>query len=300
MMNPAIQIEKLTKCYGRTVGIHDVDLQVNTGEIFGYLGPNGAGKTTTIRILMDFLRADGGIAKIFGKDCRRKAAELHGEMGYLPGDLALYPRLRVHELLRFFASLRSGVDWSYVEDLAKRFQCDLDRAVGDLSQGNKQKIGVLQAFMHRPQLLVLDEPTRGLDPLVRQEFYRLLSEAKDEGRTVFLSSHVLSEVEQICDRVGIIRDGHIVAVEDVTDLKNRSLREVDIVFKTEVPPGIFRDIPNVENVAVDGCRLSCRVVGQVDPIIKKIAGLEVVDITSRQPSLQEIFLTFYGVPDHAS
>jgi ABC-2 type transport system ATP-binding protein len=204
---PALEVERLTKSYGRARGVVDLTFSVERGEVFGYLGPNGAGKTTTIRTLLDFIRPTGGRASILGLDSRRDAIAIHRRVGYLPGEFGLYERLTAHEQLTYLSSLRGGDDERSIRELAERFDLDLDVRIASLSHGNKQKVGLIQAFVHRPDVLILDEPTQGLDPLMQQAFYRLLHEARERGGTVFLSSHVMPEVEHVCDRVGIIRDG---------------------------------------------------------------------------------------------
>ena len=202
--------------------------------MFGFLGPNGAGKTTTIRVLLDLIRPTSGRALVLGRDSRRETLAIQARSGYLPGELSLYPNLTGRETLRYLANLRGGVDWDYVAALTERLDCDLERKVADLSTGNKRKVGLIQAFMHRPELLILDEPTSGLDPLVQHEFYHLLDEARDAGQTVFLSSHVLPEVQRVCDRVAFVREGELVAVEDVAELMGRAVREIEVVFAEPV------------------------------------------------------------------
>ncbi len=204
MDDMVIRTEGLTKFYGRQRGVIDVNMEVQRGEVFGYLGPNGAGKTTTIRLLLDFIRPTRGRATIFALDTHKHSRDIRRRIGHLPGELALYENLTGAELLRYTGHLRGGVEWKFVEELAARLECNLSQPIRSLSHGNKQKIGVIQAFMHKPELFILDEPTIGLDPLMQQEFYRLIAEVKAEGRTVFLSSHILPEVERVCDRVAII------------------------------------------------------------------------------------------------
>ncbi len=246
----AVVTERLTKSYGRrrSRGVVDLDLEVRTGEVFGFLGPNGAGKTTTIRVLLDLIRPTAGRALVLGRDSRRETLAIQARSGYLPGELSLYPNLTGRETLRYLASLRGGVDWDYVAALTERLDCDLERKVADLSTGNRRKIGLIQAFMHRPELLILDEPTSGLDPLVQHEFYHLLDEVRDAGQTVFLSSHVLPEVQRVCDRVAFVREGRLVAVEDVAELMGRAVREIEVVFAEPVAPSAFENVPGVTRV----------------------------------------------------
>jgi ABC-2 type transport system ATP-binding protein len=289
-----INTSKLTKFYGKRLGIEDVNLEVKRGEVFGYLGPNGAGKTTTIRTLLDFIRPTHGSATIFGLDIKRDSVNIHHRIGYLHGELELYRNLTGEDLLKYLGNLRGGLDWKYVKELAARFECDLPRRIKGLSHGNKQKLGLLQAFMHKPELLILDEPTSGLDPLMQHEFYHLLEETKKEGRTIFLSSHILPEVEKICDRVGIIRQGKLVTVETIEMLKAHSMRQLEIHFAGVVPKDRFTGIAGVRDVLVQGSVLTCNVTGLLDALIKVAAQFEVVNIISHEPTLEDIFMTFYN------
>ena len=288
-----INTAKLTKFYGKQLGIEDVDLEVKRGEVFGYLGPNGAGKTTTIRMLLDFIRPTRGSATVFDLDIRQSSVEIHRRVGYLNGELALYNDMTGEDLLKYLGNLRGGLDWKYVRELAARFECDLPRRIQGLSMGNKQKLGLLQAFMHKPELLILDEPTNGLDPLMQHQFYDLLSEIKKEGRTIFLSSHILPEVEKVCDRVGIIRQGRVVTVETIESLKSHSVRKLEIHFAGPVPKDKFISISGVRDIIVEDSILTCTVVGSLDALIKAAAQFEVVNIISREPTLEEIFMTYY-------
>lgn len=289
-----IQTEQLTKYYGRARGILDLDLCVREGEVYGYLGPNGAGKTTTIRTLLGFLCPTAGRATIFGLDTYRDAVAVHRRIGYLPGELALYPKLTGGQFLRYMASLRGVTDWAYAEHLTERLDVDLTRRVDRLSHGNRQKLGLLQAFMHRPDLLVLDEPTSGLDPLGQQTFFEMVHEARQRGQTVFLSSHILPEAERLCDRVGIIRDGRLVAVEAVAALKQKALRRIEIAFDGRVPVEEFERLTGVQNVQVIAGRLRCTVAGPLDAVIKQAARHTVIDVRSEEPGLEETFMAFYG------
>ena len=289
-----INTTKLTKYYGKQLGISEVDLAVNRGEVFGYLGPNGAGKTTTIRTLLDFIRPSGGSAAIFGLDARQSSVAIHRRIGYLNGELSLYDDMTGEDLLRYLGNLRGGLDWKYVQELAARFQCDLPRRIQGLSLGNKQKLGLLQAFMHKPELLILDEPTNGLDPLMQHEFYDLLTETKKEGCTIFLSSHILPEVEKVCDRVGIIRQGKLITVETIESLKSHSIRQLDIHFAAPVPKEKFINAPGVRDIVVEDNLLTCTVVGSLDALVKAAARFEVANIISHEPSLEDIFMTYYS------
>jgi ABC-2 type transport system ATP-binding protein len=297
--SPAILTEGLTKTYGRrrSRGIARLDLEVRPGEVFGFLGPNGAGKTTTIRVLLDLIRPTSGRALVLGRDSRRETLAIQARSGYLPGELYLYPNLTGRETLRYLGNLRGGVEWDYVAALADRLDCDLERKVADLSSGNKRKIGLIQAFMHRPELLILDEPTSGLDPLVQREFYRLLDEARETGQTVFLSSHVLPEAQRVCDRVAFIREGELVAVEDVAALTGKAVRELEVVFARPVPSAAFAGIPGVTGVVADGgeaAMLRLTVTGSLDPVLKKLAEHQVLDLVSQVPDLEDVFMTFYA------
>jgi ABC-2 type transport system ATP-binding protein len=292
-MVATIHAEGLTKFYGKERGVIDLDLEVSQGEIFGYLGPNGAGKTTTIRLLLDLLRPTRGTSRVLGKHPYSDGVGVRSDIGYLPGELALYDRLTGEQMLTYISHLRKMEGLGDAPRLAEQLELDLSRQVSDLSSGNKQKIGLVQAFMHRPELLILDEPTAGLDPLMQQEFYRLVHEAQGEGRTVFLSSHILSEVERIADRVGIIREGRMVVVEELETLKERAPRRLDLHFAAPVPAAEFADLPHVQDVSVDGSVVSCRVVGSVDALVKQAARCELKNIVSHEADLEELFLQYY-------
>ena len=247
-MNAIIETEKLTKSYGAHRGIIDVDLTVNGGEVFGFLGPNGAGKTTTIRTILDLIRPTSGRALVFGIQSSADPVAIHRRVGYIPGEFTLYDRLTAGQTLAYFANLRGGVDRAYQRELVERFEIDPSRRFKELSKGNKQKVGLVIALQHRPELLVLDEPTSGLDPLVQQSFYALVRETKAEGRTVFLSSHILSEVERTCDRVAIIREGLLVKVDTVEGLRDLAHHQVELRFSGPVPTAEFEGLPGVTDV----------------------------------------------------
>lgn len=288
-----IETENLTKFYGAERGVIDLNLVVREGEVFGYLGPNGAGKTTTIRLLLDFIRPTRGSARLFGLDARHDSVTIRTRIGNLPGEFALYGNLTGWETLHYLGSLRGHVPDAAIRTLADRLSFDLTRPVRALSHGNKQKLGLIQAFMHEPELLILDEPTTGLDPLVQQEFYHLIAEVKAAGRTVFLSSHILPEVERTCDRVGIIREGRLVDVEDVAQLKEKALRKVEIHFAEAVPLADFEHIAGVSSPVMENNTLHCTVAGNMDAVLKTAARFPVVELTSHEPALEEIFLTYY-------
>jgi beta-exotoxin I transport system ATP-binding protein len=292
--SPAISTAGLSKRYGATTALDDLNLAVPTGGVFGYLGPNGAGKTTTIRLLLDLIRPTGGAITVLGLDPRRDSCALRRRVGYLPGELVLYEQLTGTELLSHFGHLRGGVNWATVTRLADRLDIDLSRPIRALSKGNKQKLGLVQALMSEPELLILDEPTSGLDPLVQQTVHDLLFEARSDGRTVFLSSHVLSEVERIADRVGVLRRGRLAAVEDVEALRHKALRRVTARFARQVPPDAFTRVPGVTDVVLRDRDLQLDLAGPIDGLVKALARFEVVDLQVGEPDLEQIFLTFYA------
>ncbi len=294
-MPAIIEVDGLIKSYGKKRGIADVSFQVEEGEAFGFLGPNGAGKTTTIRLLMALLHADAGSARIAGLDCWKQSLEIKRLVGYMPGEPALDPNLTGGQILEYFGHLRGGVDHAYLNQLIERFDLDTSRKFRQYSTGNKRKVVLIQAFMHRPRLLVLDEPTSGLDPLNQQEFDRMVREACDEGRTVFLSSHVLSEVEKTCTRVGIIRDGGIVRIGDVAEVKAIKRYEITITFADAIPAEAFKALDGVIEVeSLNGGRgVRLAMQGSADAVIKAAARYPVVSLTSYEPSLEDIFLRYY-------
>jgi ABC-2 type transport system ATP-binding protein len=292
-MTAIIETEKLTKFYGPHRGIVDVDLTVNEGEIFGFLGPNGAGKTTTIRVLLDLIRPTSGRALVFGIESSADPVAIHRRLGYIPGEFTLYDRLTGGQTIEFFANLRGRVDPAYQADLIARFDLDPSRKFKEYSKGNKQKVGLIVALQHRPELLVLDEPTSGLDPLVQQTFFELLREASTDGRTVFLSSHILSEVEKTCDRVAIIRDGRIVRLDRVEALRDLAHHQVELRFTGPVPASEFESLPGVSDVVADEHVLRLRVSGPITPVVRAAARYELADFVSREPSLEETFLAEY-------
>ena len=293
-MASIIRTERLTKAYGPHRGIIDVDLSVEQGEVFGFLGPNGAGKTTTIRTLLDLIRPTSGRAFVFDIETTADPVSIHRRVGYVPGEFALYDRLTGGQTLAYFANLRGGVDTAYQASLIERFEIDPSRRFKELSKGNKQKIGLVIALQHRPELLILDEPTSGLDPLVQQTFYSLVREAQADGRTVFLSSHILSEVERTCDRVAIIRDGRLVKVDRTEALRDMAHHEVELRFVDTVPADAFTGLPGVSNVMVEDHTLRMRVSGGITPVVQAAAHYELLDFVSREPTLEETFLAQYG------
>jgi ABC-2 type transport system ATP-binding protein len=294
-MAAVIDVSGLTKYYGKKRGVIDLSFEVREGEIFGFLGPNGAGKTTTIRLLMGLLFPGSGRASIGGLDCWRDSVQVKRLVGYLPGELSLDPNLTGGQILTYFANLRGGVDRGYVEALVRRLDLDTSRRFRHYSHGNKQKVGLIQAFMHRPRVLILDEPTSGLDPLNQHEFQQMVFEARREGRTVLLSSHVLSEVESTCDSVAIIRDGRLARFGGVAELKDIRRHELELTFAAAPPLDAFRSLPGLEraDLAPDGVTLRLVVHGGVDGVIKLAAQYPLVNIVSQEPSLEDIFLRYY-------
>ena len=293
-LRPAIKTEALSKYYGSTKGIVDLGLEVRQGEVFGYLGPNGSGKTTTIRLLMGLIRPTSGVSKIFDREVWAEGSDLRRRIGYVPGELALYQNMTGHQLLEFMGNLRGVGISAIASELAERLSIDLSRPIRGLSTGNRQKIGLIQAWMHKPDLLILDEPTTGLDPLVQQTVHELIIEARDQGRTVFLSSHVLSQVERVADRVGILKQGRLVAVESVDDLKSKALRRMEIHLASPVPAGAFSGVGGVKDVRVSGSIVRMSIEGSIDALIKTLGTFEVNSIVSHEPDLEEIFLDYYG------
>ncbi|HEY8738881.1 MAG TPA: ABC transporter ATP-binding protein [Candidatus Dormibacteraeota bacterium] len=294
-MAPIVEVERLTKSYAGKRGIAEVSFAVEEGEVFGFLGPNGAGKTTTIRVLMALLRADAGSARVAGLDCWKQSLEIKRLIGYMPGEPALDPNLTGGQILEYFAHLRGGVDHAFLKQLIQRFDLDTSRRFRQYSTGNKRKVVLIQAFMHRPRLLILDEPTSGLDPLNQQEFDRMVREARDDGRTVFLSSHVLSEVEKTCTRVGIIRDGGLVRIGGMAEVTAIKRYEITIAFAQAVPVDTFERLDGVLEVETlnhgHGVRLGMQ--GPADAVIKAAARYPVLSLTSHEPSLEDIFLRYY-------
>ena len=293
-LTPAIKTVGLTKHYGDFRALVDLDLEVMGGEVFGFLGPNGAGKTTAIRTLTDEIRPTTGTATIVGLDCQRDSVAIRALLGYLPGDLAMYPKLTGRETLTFFANLRGGVDWTFVESLADRLDADLSKRVGELSTGNRQKIGLIQAFMSRPDVIIMDEPSTGLDPLMQAEFHTMMREVAGEGRTVFLSSHTLSEVQRAADRVAIIRHGRLAAVETITALQAKAVRRIELRFAAEVEASTFTRIDGVNDADVDGARAVVSFSGDMEALLDAIrSGPSLIDIATHDADLEEIFLTYY-------
>jgi ABC-2 type transport system ATP-binding protein len=293
-MSAAIRTEGLTKDYGSSRGLFELDLEVQAGEIFGYLGPNGAGKSTTIKLLMGLIFPTRGRAEIFGLDCHSRAVEVKRLVGYVPGELPQFGGLRGREIIHYLGAMAGRVDEARVKELSARLRLDLTQRYREYSSGNKQKLALVLAFMNSPKLLILDEPTTGLDPLNQQEFNAMLREAKADGATVFLSSHILSEVEVISDRVGIIRGGRLVKVASLEELHRIRLHRVEMEFAGEVPIEAIRQAEGVDDLAVQDHRVTCAVRGPFEPLLNAICGAHLVNLSSHEPSLEEIFLEYYS------
>ena len=289
--DPAIRTRELTKHFGDVRAVESLELEVRPGEVFGFLGPNGAGKTTTIRMLLDFLRPTRGTASVLGGTAAN--LEVRRRLGYLPADLHVDPRYTGNDVFALFGSLRGGIDKAHLTTLLDRFELDPTRPFRDLSTGNRRKIGIVQAFAHRPDLLILDEPTSGLDPLLQQEFLRLVREVVAAGTTVFLSSHVLHEVERVADRVGILRRGQLVAVADVDELRRRARQRIDLSIRGPVDRTLFTGVPGVVDVAVHDGLVRLVVEGSVDPVLKAAAKMTVDRFVTEQVDLEEVFLEYY-------
>ncbi len=296
-MTAVILTDRLTKTYGAARAVSDLGLQVDAGQVFGFLGPNGAGKTTTIRLLLGLQRPTAGQAAVFGLDCQADRVGIARRVGYLPGDLALYPRMTARQHFDWFRHTRGVHCARLVDELADRLDVVLDRPSRELSTGNRQKIGLVLALMHRPDLVVMDEPTKGLDPLVQNEFERLVREIVSQGQTVFLSSHELDEVQRLADRVAIIRSGRLVATDTVEHLRETAPQRVEVRFRTPVAPALFARIAGVTAIVCTGARVELRVTaGAIAPLLRVIADHDPVDVTIRHADLEELFLNFYREP----
>jgi ABC-2 type transport system ATP-binding protein len=296
-MTAVIHTEQLTKSYGPHRGITELDLDVEEGEIFGFLGPNGAGKTTTMRVLLDLIRPTSGRAEVFGIETTADPVAIHRRLGYLPGEFDLYDRLTGADTIAYFANLRGGVDAGYVAELIERLDLDPSRRFKEYSKGNKQKVGLVVALQHKPDLLILDEPTSGLDPLVQQTFFGMVREARAEGRTVFLSSHIIDEVDRTCDRVAIIREGRLVQVDSIEAIRRLAFHHVELMFGAPVASGIFSSIEGVSDVEVVGSTVRMRVAGPIGSVLAAAAPHGIVDVVSREPNLEDVFLAQYGAHD---
>ncbi len=288
----AIRTEGLTKRYGELAALDHLDLDVFQGEVVGYLGPNGAGKTTTIRLLLGLIRPTEGRGEIFGLDCQRRSVEIHRRLAYVPGEASLWPSLTGAETLHLLGRVQGRVDEAYRDELVSRFELDPTKKVRAYSKGNRQKVILVAGLMTRPDLLVLDEPTTGLDPLMEQAFRHCIHEARERGQTVFLSSHIMTEVEALCDRMAILRDGKLVESGTLAEMRHLSALTVEATFDGAVPD--LSGVPGVSSVAGDGRSVRCQVRGPVEPLLKVLANAGVTQLLSREPSLEELFLALYG------
>jgi ABC-2 type transport system ATP-binding protein len=291
-MEAAVRTEGLTKRYGTTAALLDLDLGIDRGQVVGYLGPNGAGKTTTIRLLLGLIAPTAGRAEIFGLDCQRQAVQVHRRLAYVPGEANLWPTLTGAETLHVLARAHGGADEAYRDELINRFDLDPDKKVRAYSKGNRQKVLLIAALMTRADLLVLDEPTSGLDPLMEQAFRHSIAEARDRGQTVFLSSHILSEVEALCDRVAILRAGRLVEAGRLDQMRHLSALTVEVTFAGAAPD--LSHVPGVNQVELAGRVARLQVRGPIEPLLKVLAEAGVTELLSREPSLEELFLSLYG------
>jgi ABC-2 type transport system ATP-binding protein len=295
---PAIRTEGLSKAFGDTWALSSLDLEVAPGEVIGYLGPNGAGKTTTIRLLLGLLRATAGRAEIFGVDCQADPVAAHRSLAFVPGDVSLWPALTGAETLHLLGRVQGSVDAAYRDALVKRFEFDPSKKVRAYSKGNRQKLVLIAALMTRAGLLLLDEPTSGLDPLMERAFQESVAEARDRGQTVFLSSHILSEVEALCDRVAILRAGRLVEVGTLAEMRHLSALHVDAEVGGPMPD--LSGVAGVSAVSVEGDHVRCQVTGSIEPLLSALAGAGVRHLVSREPSLEELFLAHYGAEEAES
>jgi len=294
MSAPAVETLEINKTFGETRAVNGVSIEVGDGEFFGFLGPNGAGKTTTIRLLLDLIRPTAGRASVLGMDCQRQSEAVRAAISYLPGDVRLYPGFRGRELVDLISGLREGpVDRDYILSLAGRLELDLDKHAGTLSKGNRQKLGLLLALLGRPRVLLLDEPTSGLDPIAQRVVWDILREACERGTAVFFSSHVMSEVDQVCERVGILRAGRLVVVESIAELKAHQFRHVEVSFADGVPPAEAFKLAGVRELRRDHATLEFEVSGGIGPLLQALAPYQVVDLRTAQPTLDELLLTYY-------
>lgn len=288
----AVKTDKLTKYYGSARGIIDVSLSVHEGEIFGFIGPNGAGKSTTIRLLLGLIHPSSGKAVIFGQDCIKRGPQIRQYIGYLPAEVFYYDNMRVIDLLKYSAGFYRSVDPERIYQLAKIMELDLHRKIEDLSYGNKKKVGIVQGLIHKPRLIILDEPTSGLDPLMQQKFFNLIREENRQGATVLFSSHILGEVQRLCSRVAIIKEGRIIRVEDIHALHDRNYKRFKIEFHDQVDSGYF-NIDGVADLSTEPGRAAFLFKGELNRMIDKIHGLNLVNLTVEEPTLEEIFLHYY-------
>ncbi|MGE7760307.1 ABC transporter ATP-binding protein [Peribacillus sp. NPDC097895] len=287
-----IEIKNLTKTYGKSRGISDISFNVEQGEIFGFIGPNGAGKSTTIRTLLSLIYPTSGSATIFGKDCIRFAPEIKKEIGYLPSEVFYYDNMKVKELLKYSASFYKKDCSKRIKDLAEIMDLDLNKKIDDLSLGNKKKVGIVQGLLHEPKLIILDEPTSGLDPLMQQKFFELLEEENKKGATILFSSHILSEVQRLCNRVAIIKEGKIVTVEKISTLQENNYKKFKIETKSALDKNYFQ-IGGVNKLEVDNNVISFLFRGNINTVLKRIAEIEIANLWIEEPDLEEIFMHYY-------
>lgn len=290
---PPLTIHGLSKSYGNFLAVNDVSLEVQPGEVFGFLGPNGAGKSTVIRTILNFMKPSSGTITAFGLDSVNDEVAIKHRIGYLAGDIALYSNMTGRQVLEYLTSLGKNTDWEYVDQLTQNLRANLDRPIGDLSKGNKQKIGIIQAFMHKPDLLVLDEPTSGLDPLMKQVFYDMVHELQNQGKTFFVSSHDLTEVQKICDRAAFIREGKLIAIENIKNAEGLSLRRFVVTFKDSPNTKPFKALKTTSEVSADETRMRVTINGDINPFIKELSKHTIVDLDEQDIALEDIFMHYY-------
>jgi ABC-2 type transport system ATP-binding protein len=294
-----IDCRGLTKRYHGTHvdALHGLNLKVQAGEIYGFLGPNGAGKSTTIRTLLNFIQPTGGTASILGMDIVNDSVAIKREIGYLSSDLSMYPKLTGHQFLDYMGELQPGTVQTYRRELTERLKPQLDKKLGDLSRGNKQKVGIIQAMMHRPKVLIMDEPSSGLDPLMQEAFYELLGEFRKDGAAIFLSSHIFGEVQKICNRVGIIREGRLIVERDITEMAKDAAHTFDITFADKPPLAELRRLPDVTMASHHGNNVRVHVRGPMAPLLRELSKHEVVQLDAHQLDLEEMFMRYYDGSD---
>lgn len=293
-MSNVIETKKLTKYYlgNKVVGVKDLDLNIIQGEVFGYIGPNGAGKTTTLRLLLDLIRPTSGQIKVFGQNVCCNNEQIHQDLGYLPGEIFLPDHLSGKNCIEYYKKFKKSINDKYMGELIKRLGLDLKKKIGQYSKGNKQKLAIVLALMHQPKLLLLDEPTSGLDPLNQHEFYKILEDCKKAGTTIFLSTHILSEAERICDRVGIIRDGKLLQIEDIDEFRKKNIREVHIITKEQITKNDLK-LELIKEFSKNDIGYHLITSGHIGPLLKALAKFQIDDMTITEPSLEEIFMKFY-------
>ena len=292
-MAVAIKIENLTKYYGKIKALSSVNLEVQSNAIYAFIGPNGAGKSTTIRILLGMLNPTEGSVTILGKTPTQKNINVFNDIGYLPGELSMYQNLTGQELLKFFGNLKNVTDWTYVDSLVERLNCEPSKKIKTLSKGNKQKFGLVMAFMHKPKLLILDEPTSGLDPFMQQTTVELVKEAKNNGSTIFLSSHIFSEIDKVAETVGFIKEGELIVEDKLETLKSNALKSIQIEFNNNTPINLFDNLDNVQVLKTGDNSIKINVTGSLDPVIKIISQFEITNIISEEPSIEDLFMNYY-------